>query len=129
MLYGGRHCAVQQVLPKDSFGALTVWHLPNKNYRRVGKYRNRVFANGSEVFEQPHASLLLAMEFHLALRRAMPNAPQLPYRGVKLVDEVPYERDRDKLLNRRMKDYENYAKRGGVLSEYDMKRTELIEEE
>ncbi|KAL3927187.1 MAG: hypothetical protein SGARI_005391, partial [Bacillariaceae sp.] len=34
MLYGGRHCNVQQVLPADSFGTLTVLHLPNKNYRR-----------------------------------------------------------------------------------------------
>jgi hypothetical protein len=35
MLYGGRHCGVQQVIPVNSFGTLTVLHLPNKNYRRV----------------------------------------------------------------------------------------------
>ncbi|GAX14671.1 hypothetical protein FisN_11Hh210 [Fistulifera solaris] len=67
MLYGCRHgCCVQQLLPKErSFGALTVLHLPNKNYRRVGKYRQREFADGTEVFQQPSSTLLTDMELHL----------------------------------------------------------------
>ena len=128
MLYGGRHCNVQQVLPKDTFSTLTVLHLPNKNYRRVGKYRNRTFANGSEVFERPHPSLLSAMQVHLAMRSAVPNAPQQPYRGVQMVDEVVREHDRYPLLDQRMKEYDAYVKRGGVLSDDDMTKTELVPE-
>ena len=124
MLYGGRHCNVTQLLPVADFGALTIWHLPNKNYRRVGKYRNRKFADGSEVFEQPHASLLTAMELHLAV----PKEPQLPYRGVTMVDEVNKARDRTPLLERRMQEYTDYVKRGGVLSDYDRTKTVLVEE-
>lgn len=126
MLYGKRHCNVQQVLPKDAFSTLTVLHLPNKNYRRVGKYRNRKFADGSEVFEQPHASLLTAMEVHLALRQALPNAPQFPYRGIQMIDDVVQEHDRFPLLDQRMKDYEAYVQRGGVLSADDMTKVELV---
>ena len=129
MLYGRRHCNVQQVLPKDRFPTLTVLHLPNKNYRRVGKYRNRKFADGSEVFEQPHSSLLLAMEVHLALRQALPNAPQIPYRGIIMVDEVNREHDRFPLLDVRMREYQEYVKRGGVLSREDMTKVELVPEE
>lgn len=126
MLYGGRHCNVQQVLPKDKFGTLTVLHLPNKNYRRVGKYRKREFSDGTEVFEQPHSSLLTAMELHLATRRAWPLEPQIPYRGIRMVDEV--NRERSPLLERRMQEYEAYVKRGGVLSEDDMIKTDLMED-
>lgn len=128
MLYGGRHCGVQQVLPKDSFGTLTVLHLPNKNYRRVGKYRNRTFADGTEVFEQPHSSLLLAMELHLGIRSSLPVKPQLPYSGIQMVDDVAQEHDRFPLLERRMKEFQEYVKRGGILSDYDMTRTALTED-
>jgi hypothetical protein len=128
MLYGGRHCNVQQILPKNKFGALTVLHLPNKNYRRVGKYRNRKFADGSEVFESPHASLLTAMELHLALRQEWPGQPQRPYLGIRMIDEVDKPRDRTSLLERRMKEYEDYVRRGGVLSDDDRTKTELVED-
>jgi hypothetical protein len=151
MLYGNRHCGmsrqflnvhclpfvltstflsikgVQQVLPKDSFGTLTLLHLPNKNYRRVGKYRNRQFADGSEVFELPHESLLTAMELHLSVRKDLPSVPQFPYRGIRMIDEVT--NDRTPLLERRMQEYEEYVTRGGVLSDYDMTKTLLVEEE
>ena len=120
--------AVQQVLPKNSFGALTVLHLPNKNYRRVGKYRNRQFADGTEVFEQPHESLLTAMELHLSIRKELPSEPQLPYRGIRMIDEVNLARDRSPLLERRIREYEEYEKRGGVLSEADMAKIDLVEE-
>lgn len=118
---------VQQVIPKDKFGALTVLHLPNKNYRRVGKYRNRQFADGSEVFETPHESLLTAMELHLSVRQNVPSEPQHPYRGIRMVDEVT--RDRTALLERRMQEYQDYVNRGGVLNEYDMTKTALVEQE
>jgi hypothetical protein len=129
MLYGGRHCNVQQVLPKDKFGALTVLHLPNKNYRRVGKYRNRTFSDGTEVFEKPHESLLTAMELHIAIRAAWPATPQYPYKGIRMVDEVNRAKDRSPLLERRMREYDEYVKRGGVLSEQDMTKIDLVEEE
>jgi hypothetical protein len=128
MLYGGRHCSVQQVLPRTSFGALTVLHLPNKNYRRVGKYRNRTFSDGTEVFQQPHASMLLAMDLHLAVQAAIPATPQRPYRGIRMMDEVNKERDRSPLLERRMKEYAAYVERGGVLSPEDMTKTDLVED-
>lgn len=128
MLYGGRHCNVQQVLPKDTFGALTVLHLPNKNYRRVGKYRNRKFADGTETFEQPHESLLTAMELHLAVRAEWPQSPQHPYRGIKMVDQVDKPSDRTPLLERRLNEYQAYVDRGGVLSKDDMTKTALVED-
>lgn len=127
MLYGGRHCRVQQVIPKNNFGALTVLHLPNKNYRRVGKYRNRTFSDGTEVFQQPHESLLSAMELHLSIRRAWPPQPQRPYRGIRMIDEVDVPRGRNELLLRRMREFEEYAARGGILTEDDMKKTALVE--
>jgi hypothetical protein len=118
---------VQQVIPKDTFGALTVLHLPNKNYRRVGKYRNRQFADGTEVFETPHESLLTAMELHLSVRKLIPSKPQYPYRGIRMIDEVT--KDRTPLLERRMREFEDYVKRGGGLSDYDMTKTALVEDE
>jgi len=127
MLYGGRHCNVQQVLPKQTFGTLTVLHLPNKNYRRVGKYRSREFSDGSEVFEQPHSSLLTAMELHLATRRKWRPTPQIPYRGIRMMDEVNNARDRNPSMERRMREYEEYVKRGGVMSDDDMTKVDLIE--
>jgi hypothetical protein len=128
MLYGRRHCGVQQVLPKVRFPSLTVLHLPNKNYRRVGKFRNRTFSDGSEVFQAPHSSLLSAMEVHIALRRSFPAKPQRPYQGIRMYDEIDKARDRTSLLERRLRDYEGYVTRGGVLSEYDMARTALVED-
>jgi len=128
MLYGGRHCGVLQVLPKErSFGALTVWHLPNKNYRRVGKYRNRVFSDGTEVFDQPHESLLTAMELHLAMRKEWPPQQQIPYRGIRMTNEKNGQ-DKSPMQHRRLMDYQRYAERGGVLHSDDFKHVDLIEE-
>lgn len=128
MLYGHRRCAVLQVLPKTrSFGALTVWHLPNKNYRRVGKYRKRVFSDGSETFDQPHPSLLSAMELHLGMRKAWPPEPQIPYRGIMMVDEQG-DKDRTPLLERRMADFQRYVDNGGILSDEDYDHIALVEE-
>lgn len=137
MLYGKRHCNVQQVFPRQSFGTLTVWHLPNKNYRRVGKYHNRTFATGSEVFERPHPSLLRALELHLALKKAF-SIPQQPpqqqsssfgeYHGcIRMVDEVddPHHKS-SQLLQQRMKDYHAYIQRGGILCASDLIHTDLV---
>ena len=124
-LFGKRHCNVQQVLPKDKFGALTVLHVPNKNYRRVGKYRKRVFSDGTEQFEQ-YPDLVTALQLHLAMRKAWPATPQLPYRGpITMIDEVTNKRT--PTLERRMKEYYDYVARGGVLSDYDFSRTMLVE--
>lgn len=128
MLYGGRHCNVQQVLPIDSFGTLTVLHLPNKNYRRVGHFRNRTFSDGTETFDHGlSAGLLTAMTLHLEVRRHFTKEPRIPYDGIKMVDEVE-RKGRTPLLERRMGEYQAYADRGGVLSEDDMKKTALIED-
>ncbi|CAB9503724.1 expressed unknown protein [Seminavis robusta] len=126
-LFGKRHCNVQQVLPKDKFGALTVLHVPNKNYRRVGKYRKRVFSDGTEEFDQT-PDLLTALQLHLAIRKEWPTKPQHPYRGtITMIDEVTQKRTQ--LLERRMKEYRDYVNRGGTLSDYDFTRTLLVEEE
>ena len=87
MLYGSHHCKVQQVIPVASFGTLTVLHLPNKNYRRVGHFRNRTFSDGSEKFEVSD-SLLTAMHLHLETTQRLPQHRQLPYRGIQMLDEV-----------------------------------------
>eukprot|EP00934_Nitzschia_sp_Nitz4_P002250 Nitzschia sp. Nitz4//scaffold107_size73032//33551//34948//NITZ4_005760-RA/size73032-processed-gene-0.125-mRNA-1//-1//CDS//3329532593//2250//frame0 len=126
MLYGGRHCGIQQVIPMDSFGTLTVLHLPNKNYRRVGHFRNRTFSDGTEHFDfGATGALLTAMELHLAIRKAFPTQPQQPYWGIRMVDEVRGERS--PLLERRMGEYERYVNRGGVLTEEDMTKKALVE--
>lgn len=127
MLYGGRHCGVQQVIPAKSFGSLTVLHLPNKNYRRVGHFRNRTFSDGTEQFNfGPTGHLLTAMALHIDLRKSLPIAPQHPYKGITMVDKV--HRGRTPLLERRMEEYRAYVDRGGVLSEKDMDKTALVEE-
>ena len=129
MLYGGRHCNVQQVLPVDSFGTLTVLHLPNKNYRRVGHFRNRTFSDGTEQFDHGLSSgLLTAMNLHLEMRKNVPQTPRIPYDGITMVDEVGRGRQRTPLLERRMGEYQAYADRGGVLTTTDMDHIALYEE-
>jgi hypothetical protein len=128
MLYGNKHCNVQQVIPIESFGTLTVLHLPNKNYRRVGHYHNRTFSDGTETFDHGISTgLLTAMTLHLELKRLIPAKPRIPYEGVKVVDEVD-RAGRTPLLERRMAEYQAYVDRGGILSDDDMKKTALVEE-
>jgi len=129
MLHGSKFCNVQQVLPIDTFGSLTVLHLPNKNYRRVGRYRNRTFSDGTEHFEVS-SSLLTSMNLHVALRNATKQKPHIPYNGVMMVDEVgDRRRDRPPVLERRLREYQAYVDRGGILSEDDMGKTNLVDEE
>jgi len=127
MLHGKRFCNVRQIIPIESFGTLNVLHLPNKNYRRVGRYRNRTFADGTETFEIS-SSLLSSMRLHVELRNATNQKPSIPYAGVEMVDECPKPKDRAPLLDRRMAEYQAYADRGGILSKDDMRKTALIEE-
>ena len=126
MLYGSRHCDVQQLIPVQSFGTLTVLHLPNKNYRRVGHFRNRTFSDGTEKFELS-GSLLTAIRLHLEFQQQFSKKPQRPYWGVKMIDDVGDGEGRTPLLERRMGEYQAYVDRGGVLSEEDMTKTELVE--
>jgi len=131
MLHGSKYCNVQQVLPLDSFGTLTVMHLPNKNYRRVGRMHDRVFSDGTEEFEVS-SSLLTAMRLHVEIRNATNQKPYIPYNGVTMVDERGNNRnkrgDRSAVLERRLREYQAYVDRGGILSKYDMGKTALMEE-
>ena len=152
-LYAGRHCGIQQVLPIDRFGALTCWHLPNKNYRRVGHFHNRTFSDGTETFDHGSAHLLTAMALHLELRRLYPQQERTsesstgrrsggrpPYSGITMVDnidrgsrwtnELRAKFDREtylQMVDRRMRDFEQYASRGGFLSTEDMSKTALVD--
>eukprot|EP00550_Attheya_septentrionalis_P008865 CAMPEP_0198297130 /NCGR_PEP_ID=MMETSP1449-20131203/35584_1 /TAXON_ID=420275 /ORGANISM="Attheya septentrionalis, Strain CCMP2084" /LENGTH=498 /DNA_ID=CAMNT_0043997969 /DNA_START=168 /DNA_END=1660 /DNA_ORIENTATION=- len=133
MLYGSRHCNVQQVLPIDTFGALTVLHLPNKNYRRVGlkgrlgareNAKHVEFSDGTETFEGADPSLLTAMEYHIELRRTYPSKPSSPYKGIQMVNDIGddqlYPRakqlEHQKIVDERMDAFQDYVSRGGVLS-------------
>jgi hypothetical protein len=136
MLYGSRHCGVQQVIPMDKFGALTVLHLPNKNYRRVGK-KGRLgghdskeevkFSDGTEVIEGPSKQLLTAMELHIEMRKRWPAQPRLPYKGIQMVDDV--RGGRFPLIDERMLEFRAYEARGGVMSEEDMAKVDLVVED
>lgn len=46
-----------------------------------------------------------------------------------MVDDVVMEHDRFPLLEQRMQEYNDYVKRGGVLSKEDMTKTALVPEE
>jgi len=125
MLHGSKHCNVQQILPIEQFGQLNVLHLPNKNYRRVGK-KGRLggvdsniensFGTGEEKFDTPSSTAKTAMEFHLAMRKAYPVKEKQIYTGIRMIDEWGGHRE---LMTKRMRAYENYVARGGVMSDSD----------
>jgi len=145
MLFGTNHCGVQQVLPIRSFGSLTVHHLPNKNYRRVGK-KGRLggtsdnapaneFASKEsmmDVFEaqnRPDPSLLTALELHLLIEQHFPPSQRKyssssgVYKGVvTMVNDVDLRQHfrgqplYEEILKERMKAYQAYVGRGGYLS-------------
>jgi hypothetical protein len=149
-LYGKKHCAIQQVLPVSKFGALTVLHLPNKNYRRVGRKGRLGGATSSsthngngnnehndndkkEEKEQhnvqgPSKQLLSALQLHLAIREKYPAKPQEPYTGIVMEDHMRRAGTGAPLLKRRMEEYHAYVKRGGVLSPEDMHHIDLVED-
>ena len=115
-LYGARHCKVQQLLPMERFGALTVLHLPNKNYRRVGR-KGRLGGSKDKQKELEDitamqaalpvvsSKLLTAMQLHIALRQKWPPKPQLPYKGIVMVDQVEGRASKDPVLVLRMQEY------------------------
>lgn len=140
MLHGKRHCNVQQVIPIDHLGQLSVLHIPNKNYRRVGK-KGRIggnkdgaeeneFGDGKEQFAAADSSLLSAMNLHLDMRRLRPVAVEMPpekYTGIDMVDDIKRDRgfmrqgaDYRDLVDRRLEAFQSYVARGGVMVESDM---------
>jgi len=134
-LHGKRHCNVQQVIPIDKFGELTVLHLPNKNYRRVGRHgrvggaENGTEAHhvyGNETFTKTSSLLVSAMQLHVEFAKRWPNKPQIPYQGpVFMEDEgcdIPYDR-----VKKMMKEYEAYIHRGGVMSGDDMTKLNWLQ--
>ena len=139
MMYGGRHCKIKQLLPVDSFGQLTVLHLPNKNYRRVGKQGRlggsdnapkNEFSDGTEVFQPTHPDLLKALVLHIEMKREFPNLQTTnvrgkSYSGIRMVDtdinlpSLPYKNHR-KAAEKRMEAYRAYVARGGYMIDSDM---------
>mmetsp|Transcript_19056 Transcript_19056/g.29800 ORF Transcript_19056/g.29800 Transcript_19056/m.29800 type:complete len:199 (-) Transcript_19056:63-659(-) len=139
MLYGGRHCGVKQLLPVENFGQLTVLHLPNKNYRRVGK-QGRIggndnapkneFSDGTEVFQRSHPLLLKALELHVEMKKEFPDLQKSnigdggEYTGVRVVDtdvkKQHFSKDHKAAFEKRLSAYKDYVSRGGYMIESDM---------
>ena len=145
MLHGKKHCNVKQLIPIRNFGQVTVWHLPNKNYRRVGK-KGRIggvdssieneFGTGKEKFLGPDPNLPTAMQLHLEMRKnygypdvgedksiSSSRAKKKPYKGIIMINEVDLgNRGIPKyvsMLYERMKAYDEYVARGGLLADSD----------
>ncbi|KAL7446399.1 hypothetical protein ACHAXH_008102 [Discostella pseudostelligera] len=140
MMYGGRHCNITQLLPVENFGQLTVLHLPNKNYRRVGKQGRlgggdnspkNEFSNGTEVFQQSHPDLLKALALHIELKRQFPNLKTSNiggngnrYTGLRVVDtdiqlrQMSY--DQRSRMENQLEAYRAYVERGGYMINSDM---------
>jgi len=112
---------------------LTVLHLPNKNYRRIGK-KGRLgggtgdieFATGKETFDTPHESLPTEMQVHLSIRKAFPVKAKNDknYKGIVMVDEIgeephPQPHHPQRVLDK-MAAYNEYVSRGGILSSKDI---------
>lgn len=140
MMYGTRHCAIKQLLPVENFGQLTVHHLPNKNYRRVGKQGRlgghanapvNEFSDGTEVFEPSHPDLLKALELHIELKRQFrhlqlsniidksSDGEENRYTGIRIVDIDIKLRNNHKMAST-LEAYKSYVKRGGYMIDTDM---------
>lgn len=137
MLFGTRHCNVQQVIPMDKFGELTVLHLPNKNYRRVGRHgrlgggkkgtpAHQVF--GNETYTPTSSLLISAMQLHLEFAKRWPKTPTIPYNGPVFMYNKGCDRP-VKMVRSRMNEYDAYAARGGVMSEEDIQKSGWIDME
>jgi len=128
-LYGGKKfaCAVQQAIPVQDFGALTVHHLPNKNYRRVGKYRTRDMERDTGV-EVSQEALMTALQLHIALTRAFPPRPRekkdIRIRMAMELDN-PNRQQPEESWKPRLQAFRAYVERGGVMNEQDMEQTAL----
>jgi hypothetical protein len=134
-LHKKRHCGVTQLLPVDNFGQLTVLHLPNKNYRRVGK-QGRIggsdnspkneFSDGTEVFQAAHPDLLRALELHVEMKRQFPGLKKInlvgedgreKYVGIRVVDTDIKPKG---VAEERLEAYRQYVARGGYMVDSDM---------
>jgi len=124
----------------ENFGQLTVLHLPNKNYRRVGKQGRlgggdnspkNEFSNGTEVFQQSHPDLLKALALHIELKRQFPNLQTSNiggngnrYTGLRVVDtdiqlrQMSY--DQRSRVENQLEAYRAYVERGGYMINSDM---------
>ncbi|KAL7555025.1 hypothetical protein ACHAWF_018620 [Thalassiosira exigua] len=140
MMYGKGHCKITQLLPVENFGQLTVLHLPNKNYRRVGKQGRlgggdvhapkNSFKDGTEYFEPTHPDLLKALELHIALKREFTKlqsnigGEKKVYTGIRMVDTgVEYRKmhkNHRAAARKRMEAYSAYVERGGYMIDEDM---------
>lgn len=67
------------------------------------------------------------MELHIEMRKKWPATPELPYRGIQMIDEV--RGGRSAMIDRRMREFRAYAARGGVMSEDDMEKVALVDED
>eukprot|EP00559_Dactyliosolen_fragilissimus_P001853 CAMPEP_0184865606 /NCGR_PEP_ID=MMETSP0580-20130426/18614_1 /TAXON_ID=1118495 /ORGANISM="Dactyliosolen fragilissimus" /LENGTH=323 /DNA_ID=CAMNT_0027364881 /DNA_START=486 /DNA_END=1454 /DNA_ORIENTATION=+ len=137
MLYHERYCNVQQIIPINRFGQLTVHHLPNKNYKRVG-LRGRIgavkgapgvqFGFGNESYV-PDVDLPTAIKSHLDIRVSYPVVRKngYVYNGLMMVNEVDYSEsfrnrnEHQRRVDQAMNDFEAYVQNGGVMSASDIK--------
>eukprot|EP00587_Corethron_hystrix_P004390 CAMPEP_0113330430 /NCGR_PEP_ID=MMETSP0010_2-20120614/21628_1 /TAXON_ID=216773 ORGANISM="Corethron hystrix, Strain 308" /NCGR_SAMPLE_ID=MMETSP0010_2 /ASSEMBLY_ACC=CAM_ASM_000155 /LENGTH=403 /DNA_ID=CAMNT_0000192983 /DNA_START=45 /DNA_END=1256 /DNA_ORIENTATION=- /assembly_acc=CAM_ASM_000155 len=141
MLHGKRHCNVRQLLPVDNFATLTVHHISNKNYRRVGKEGSNAMPNSFEKppeVEGPSPLLLSAMEMHIEISKSFYSVNMTSYEGIKsyegilmldLIDRANWVKDKQDyfaLVDRRMKAFEDYVERGGYMVEADY--TDLLDD-
>ena len=117
-------------------------HLPNKNYRRVGK-QGRIggtdnspkneFSDGTEVFQPSHPDLLQALELHVEMKRHFPNLNRTnlageegkeKYVGVRIVDTDiklgSFAPNHRKVAENRLEAYKAYVSRGGYMIDSDM---------
>lgn len=140
MLYGNRHCAVKQLLPAENFGQLTVLHLPNKNYRRVGKQGRlggsdnapkNEFSDGTEVFQRASPDLMKALELHVEVKRQFPHLQSsnvggegTGYTGIRMVDtDINLSKlwsNHRAAAEQKLKAYKAYVDRGGYMVDADM---------
>ena len=86
------------------------------------------------------AQLLSAMGLHMEMRAINLGKPQHPYRGIVMEDKVDrsgkWSYDQKKkfskedyldMVDRRMRDFEQYSSRGGLLSMDDLTKTALMD--
>ena len=97
-----------------------------RSYFLTPKFYTRTFADGTEKFVVSQ-SLLTAMRLHIELRNNTEQTPTIPYDGITMVDEVDNRRSRNPNLERRLREYQAYVDRGGILSKDDMGKTTLVE--
>merc|ERR1711957_370566 len=129
-----------QLLPVENFGQLTVLHLPNKNYRRVGKQGRlggsdnapkNEFSDGTEVFQKAHPDLLKGLELHIEVKRQFPHLKSSNvggnskrYTGIRMVDtDVKFRKmykNHKATAEQTLEAYKAYVDRGGYMVDSDM---------